>query len=262
MNQIQVPILLFLLITTFAVAQSNFEDHVQLHDINLKNFVKINQIVNIRKIPSEINETGTVVNQIFVDENGDLAGVITTQSLHHILDSLVFESIKNFSFLPRLDAKDTPIKYSFLINSNFIDGTPRYPILNKTSKSFTDQAPYVMCCLELSPVTMQYELSDIQLSNMEWSWVTYISYLENKIKQISGNSSIIDLIGTSSGEAYITFTINNSGHLVGLNLLSRDENNVVRNDFKSIFPMRLLPGDFSNSTLTISGILKFYRKYN
>jgi len=100
------------------------------------------------------------------------------------------------------------------------------------------------------------ELGSLTLSTYAWEWASYINYFRRKLYEVWRTPPAYFSLGMISGQTVIRLTIDRSGRMVSSRVLEHQGHSSLQvsseNAVNGVFPLKPLPADFPDETLTLT----------
>ncbi len=100
------------------------------------------------------------------------------------------------------------------------------------------------------------QLGDLTLSTYAWEWASYVNYFRSKLYEVWRTPPAYFSLGMIHGYTVIRLTIDRSGRMVRNEVLEHQGHSSLQvsseNAVKGVFPLKPLPLDFPDQTLTLT----------
>jgi outer membrane biosynthesis protein TonB len=99
-------------------------------------------------------------------------------------------------------------------------------------------------------------LGNLTLSTYAWEWASYINYFKEKLYQVWRAPPAYYSLGLIHGYTVIRLTIDRNGQMVHSQVLEQNGHSSLQtsseNAVNAVFPLKALPADFPDETLTLT----------
>ena len=100
------------------------------------------------------------------------------------------------------------------------------------------------------------QLGSLTLSTYEWEWASYINYFKSKLYQVWRTPPAYFSLGLIHGYTIIRLTIDRNGQMAASEVLKHEGHSSLQisseNAVNAVFPLKPLPVDFPDQTLTLT----------
>lgn len=100
------------------------------------------------------------------------------------------------------------------------------------------------------------ELGNLTLSTYAWEWASYINYFKRKLYEVWRTPPAYFSLGLIDGYTVIRLIIDRNGHMISIQVLEHQGHSSLQvsseNAVNAVFPLKPLPVDFPDETLTLT----------